>query len=130
MTRAERRSRPVGVVEYPWRWNSYDITHVLRNSIWCDFKMEARGQVAAWVEFERRRRRCIFDLAIFDKDRKCVAIIEVKRGRNAKTDTRQLNRYRAFGLPVLLCRSQSEIEKTMSSLKTILMPNGGIPSGE
>jgi hypothetical protein len=65
-------------------------------------------------------RRCVLDLAVFDAERRCIAIIEVKRSARARTETRQLHRYRAFGLPVLICRGPSDIQPTILAIQKLI----------
>lgn len=128
MTRAERWARPVGVVEWPRYWSGFDTTHLLMNKIFRECGLKVRGQVTAKVESDGRVRRCVLDLTVFDDSRRCIAIIEVKRSSRAKTETRQIRRYRAFNLPVLICRGPSDIQPTIQAIQE-LKRNGEIRVG-
>lgn len=57
-----------------------------------------------------------FDLIIV-KESTILAIIEIKP-ENSKAKS-QLNRYSAFGVPVLLCSGESQIDKTFNEIRKL-----------
>jgi type I site-specific restriction-modification system R (restriction) subunit len=113
-------------VDYPQRYSEFEI----QASVWSVLKkngVDVRGEVKALG--------CRFDLVIY-KNKEPICIIEVKNKRRDKPEyevkSKQLKRYRLFGIPVLYCANHhyilSTVDKVLELLNTgeIKKPEGGL----
>lgn len=62
------------------------------------------------VMLEYKHENSRFDIIVYSKGQ-IDCIIEVKRSSKAKTDTKQLDKYRSFGITVLVCLGWSDISR-------------------
>ena len=92
----------------------------------CDLVFGIRqlsSNVRCYCELKARlasqRRGSRFDLVVFEDDKPLV-IIEIKKTRRANRNTKQLFKYRMFGLPVILCAGPLHIAKTIDKVRRLL----------
>lgn len=123
MGREQRRAE--GSILYPERWNENDVTFNLVGKLLevLGNKYSIRPAVQAYAKTEigvRQPRRCFFDLVIFKiaEPPVAVAIVEVKKSSRRKVElTKQIAKYRSFGLPVFEVRGPEEINPKVESIK-------------
>jgi len=126
MGREERKA--IGKILYPAKWNEHDIawdfmkkiSPIIGNDYSIRPSVQAYTKTAIGV---RQPRRCFMDLVLFkiSKNYEAVAIVEIKRNfRRRFTITKQIEKYRTFGLPVFEIRGPAEINHKVEKLKNFI----------
>jgi len=100
-----------------------EIYHLLREA-----KIEVRGEVTAKHLWNGKIRRCKFDLIVFH-NKKPVIVIEVKQWGHSTANkgilidhnSRQAEKYRTFGLPVIHCGHIENAPIVVSEVMKILV---------
>jgi len=84
----------------------------------CYHKLKLLG-IRTYLEYGCEN--CRFDMVVLNGS-KIIAIVEFKNGRAGKPinqNTRQYKKYHSFGLPVIYCKSVTEIEETIKKIQAL-----------
>jgi len=112
------------VIDYLNKDSEFDIQATLYNELKLVNGLEVFGEfkvLGGKIGSSVRKQLCRFDLIVF-KNKKPLVIIEVKRGNRNKGIRKQLDSYRKFGIPVLVCKKMKGIKYI---LKQVNLMNGG-----
>ena len=83
-------------------------------TVHCDVKAECSTTIS-------RRKGCRFDLVIFSPRKKPVIIIEIKRQReDCRSDTRQIERYRSYGVPLIYFWDLRKLQDLKGTVKRLI----------
>ena len=100
------------MIPYPKHNSEFEIQAELYRLLQDDGYFIVRGEVKA--------PGCRFDLVLYNTAFEAVAIIECKRYKSKhktpKVNTKQIGKYKQFGLPVYLCVRMSDISSLIEKI--------------
>lgn len=110
------------VIKYPDHISEFEVQADLYFKIKQKFpSADVRGEVKSRGTHGLREAKtaCRFDLVVFDGV-VAVCIIEVKGGyvrhKSTMEETRQGKRYRTYGVPVIVCYGNDDIDQTVKAV--------------
>lgn len=78
------------------------------------------------VKGEVKAYKARFDLVVYDKNYKAICIIETKSWKKKRyvTPTKQLKKYRKFGVPVIVCGWMERVDFTVERVEKLFKSLG------